>query len=773
MKTNKFFLAMLAIAALVACNPDEGGEGTGSQNEPVQYDCTASIEETAGLSWSWAAKDEITVYDGKKANSFVTTAGGETATFSGLANKHAEYLTAIYPATKSSVFGGKMAVSVPVNQTGVKDGIDKKNLLLTAYLKPVDAKALGFKNMLGLVKVTVPESESIVAIELKGNSDEALAGNVSLTVNAEPKVEAAADASKTVIVSGDLLAGTYYIAVLPQTLSSGYTLSFTNSADSRATVTKTDAVTIERNGVVDLGTYTEFDWLEAKNPNPTTVPSVNVVKASFKEAEFNVISDGDFEYFDGQRSHLDQRSSWRVMLEATTVPGQSGNSAVHLVNNVPGRWWDPAIQSTPLVPNTTYVYTAWGKSNTQYCYNGVCRHPGAILDGGIENKWSEIGGHPGDKARNDREGENGTHGWAPNIEWTAQSIEFNSGACFYCDVFCRIAGDGADAPPLIPGTGDGYIEFDNFRLIPKGYEHMSMEHNGFEVLGGVKNSTFDNIDDLGKVVAWENVDGKLAMCLSDFTVNGVHYDNAIVLTDNEDATAELSISKFIKKAGKPLPFIEAAEGEIAIVPNDAFVVGDKVYMHYYAKTSQDEANAEIWTIAYSGFAVSEDGGKTWTKCDGSWKGTGCFAQAGFYEKDGFLYMVASRAGRETTTYWANMYVAKCDMSADFTDPANWEYWNAYEWIAGDETASDTPVCCLTVGPRSEPQLVYNEKFGRWMMVYRSGILGGLAFRDSEEIQGPWSGEKIVTLDEVAGLSFCPSIMDQTAEGDLLMVVPQL
>jgi hypothetical protein len=192
-------------------------------------------------------------------------------------------------------------------------------------------------------------------------------------------------------------------------------------------------------------------------------------------------------------------------------------------------------------------------------------------------------------------------------------------------------------------------------------------------------------------------------------------------------------------------------------------------MHYYAKTTQDLANAEVWGIGYAGFAVSEDAGRSWTKCEKTWKGDGCFPQAGFYEKDGVLYMVGSRAGRETTTYWANMYVAKCDMAADFTDPANWEYWNAFEWIKGDENASNVPICCLTVGPRSEPQLVYNEKFGRWMMILRSGHIGGLVFRDAEEIQGPWSGEKILT----DGKDYCPSVIDQTAEGDLIFVTPQL
>lgn len=758
---------MLALAGLAACQ--EQAEVV-KQNEPVQYDCTATIESADELSWSWEANDKITVYDGKKSNTFVATAGGDNAVFSGLANKHAEALVAVWPSSDAGIYGGKMTLNVPTNQTGVANGLDKSNLLLTAYLSPVDSKVFDFKNMLSFVKITVPEAESIVSVELKSNGNEPLAGAMAVTVNAEPVAEPASDASASVTVSGELLAGTYYIAVFPQTLAQGYTLNFTNAHDGRATVTSSSAVTFERNKVTDLGSVTQFEWIEAVNPNPTDVPSVSLIKASFQEAEFNVISDGDFEYFDGARTHLDQRSNWRVMLEAVTVAGKSGNSAVHLVNNVPGRWWDPAIQSTPLVPNTDYVYTAWGKSNTQYCYNGVTRWPTGQLDNTNGLGWSEVGGHPGDVAR----GEGATHGWAPNLEWTEQRAEFNSGANYYCDVFCRIAGDAADAPPLIAGSGDGYIEFDNFRLVPKGYEHMSMDYKSFEIVGGVKNATFDKVEELGKVVAWKNVDGKLAMCLSDFTVNGVHYDNAIVLTDNEDvASGNLNITKFIKKGGKPVPFLAAEEGVLSIVPNDAFVVGDKVYMHYYAKTEQNAENVEDWKIGYAGFAVSEDGGKTWTKCEKTWSGTGCFAQAGFYEKDGVLYMVASRAGRETTTYWANMFVAKCDMSADFTDPANWEYWNAYEWIKGDEAASDTPVCCLTVGPRSEPQLVYNEKFGRWMMVFRSGHIRGLVFRDSEEIQGPWSGEKILTDDDVAGAGFCPSILDQTAEGDLLMVVPQL
>ena len=764
MKLNRFSIAILALTSLAACEqPQEEVKKDG----PVECELTATTENVEGLSFEWAFDDKITVYDGKGKNSFETAAGGASAVFKGKVDSSAETLKAISPSTTEGLYSGYVNVTIPTAQEAVEGGVDRNAALLVA--ESSDAKNLNFKYLVSFAKITVAEADNVVSVTLAANGEEALTGAMRAGIFAEPTIEKRPSAVSTASIAGEL-AGTYYLAVMPQTMASGYTLTLVNAEDNRATIVKSESVSFERAKVTDLGNLANIEWSEPVNPNPTTVPSVRVMKASFSEAEFNVISDGDFEYFDGQRTHLDLRSNWRVMLEAETVEGQSGKYAVKLVNNVPGRWWDAAIQSTPLVPHTTYVYTAQAKSNTQYVYNGVCRYPGGILDGGIENKWSEIAGHPADVARNDREGENGSHGWAPKIdEWVPQYIEFNSGDAFYCDVFCRIAGDAANAAPLIPDTGDGYIEFDNFRLIPKGYDHMSMDYKSSEVLGTVKNASFDQISSLGKVTAWKNTDGTIAMVLSNFTVGDVTYDNAIVITENTDITSGVTIKQFLKDNGKFRPFLLAGEGELSIVPNDAFVVGDKVYMHYYAKTSQDEANAEVWGIGYAGFAVSEDGGRTWTKCEKTWKGDGCFPQAGFYEKDGYLYMVASKAGRETTTYWANMYVAKCDMAADFTDPANWEYWDVDKWVLGNEDASNHPEVCLTVGPRSEPQLVYNEKFGRWMMIFRSGQIGGLVFRDAEEIQGPWSGEKILT----DGKDYCPSVIDQTADGDLIFITPQL
>ena len=96
MRTKRFFIAILALAGLAACQEPEDAI---VPNEPGQFDLTATIEAPEGLSWTFASSDAITVYDGKSVNQFVTAEGGESAVFSGLANKKADEFMAVYPST--------------------------------------------------------------------------------------------------------------------------------------------------------------------------------------------------------------------------------------------------------------------------------------------------------------------------------------------------------------------------------------------------------------------------------------------------------------------------------------------------------------------------------------------------------------------------------------------------------------------------------------------------------------------------------------------------
>lgn len=72
MKTNKLFSMLIVLGSIIACQEQEE---VVKPSDPVEYDLTAGFETTAGLSWSWAANDEFTVYDGKDVNPFVAAEG--------------------------------------------------------------------------------------------------------------------------------------------------------------------------------------------------------------------------------------------------------------------------------------------------------------------------------------------------------------------------------------------------------------------------------------------------------------------------------------------------------------------------------------------------------------------------------------------------------------------------------------------------------------------------------------------------------------------------
>lgn len=742
MRTKKFFIALMAIASLAACQEQEE---VIKPNDPTRYDLTATIEAVEDLTWSWEAEDAITVYDGKAVNAFVTSEGGESAVFSGLANKNADELMAIYPSTTQGRHSGKVDMVLPVAQAGVKGGVAKSNIILAAYKKNDGQNVLNFTNMVSFAKFNIREDLDVVAVELRSNAGEPLAGKVKVGLFEEPTIEPAEGASVAVTLSDDPCAGTYYVAVIPQTLTQGYTLNLVASDDSRASVTVSEEVVFERGKITELtADFTNVDWVAPVNPNPTTVPSVKIVKASFAEAEFNLVGEGDFDEYPEEA--LGYRTPWEIAHhdqgnDAGIGTGPDGSKCLEY--NLPKAGWHQIHQGVSIKPSTGYIYTVDAKSDhdskLNSAYNGVVVHPGGLRHELNGNEWR-------------------------TATWKTLTKEFTSApGHYYGEVFL-----GTWWEPTI------VIQYDNVKLIPKGYEFMSMKPTTHEVLGDITNATFDEVTDLGKVVAWKNEEGKICMILSNFVVNGVAYDTGVAFTKSTDLTAGVSISKFTKSGGKISP-IKTPDGELikSIIPNDVFVFNGKTYLHYYAKTGDDPANVNNWFIDHAGFLVSEDGGKTWTEAEGKWRGDGRFVQAAFAQKDDYIYVVASGAGREPGSIWANMYIARVSTSVDITEPTNWDYYNGTEWIAGDETIAMNPAVCLTVGARGEPELVYNEKFGRFMMIYRDDRQEGLVYRDAETMDGFWSAQKcMVSYDNVPS-AYCPSVLDQTANGDLLMVVPQL
>ena len=146
MKINRFFITMLALAGLAACEqPQEDVKKDG----PVDCELTATTENVEGPSFEWAAGDKITVYDGKGKNSFETAAGGASAVFKGKVDSSAETLKAISPATTEGLFSGYVNATIPTTQEAIEGGVDKNAAFLAAESADAKSRAACHRSLLG------------------------------------------------------------------------------------------------------------------------------------------------------------------------------------------------------------------------------------------------------------------------------------------------------------------------------------------------------------------------------------------------------------------------------------------------------------------------------------------------------------------------------------------------------------------------------------------------------------------------------------------------
>ena len=115
---------------------------------------------------------------------------------------------------------------------------------------------LGFKNVCAYVKVT--PAFNCKTICLKSNGSESLAGTVTVDYNeGTPTTTVTANGSNKIELTGTITANnTYYIAVRPETLASGFTIEFlTSDQEYYYQRTTSKEPSLERNKVTNLGTF--------------------------------------------------------------------------------------------------------------------------------------------------------------------------------------------------------------------------------------------------------------------------------------------------------------------------------------------------------------------------------------------------------------------------------------------------------------------------------------------------------------------------------------
>ena len=260
-------MTLAALAGLAGCAKENVDTPEKNSDEITLVTLTANqenAESKAEISSAdskvinWTKDDAITVIDGDEKNVKFTLTEGEgksSGKFKGEVTTTADSYTALYPyqSDVTASNGSLSGVVLKSEQEAVPGSFDPEAALMMAVTES-GSTDLGFKNIVGFVKVTPTVACARIAL-VSNNPKEALAGTADITMtDNEPKATVTANASSCVSIVGDIKANeTYYIAIFPAAMASGFRLVFT-TADGQDTYKSTDKqLEIKRNLVTNLG----------------------------------------------------------------------------------------------------------------------------------------------------------------------------------------------------------------------------------------------------------------------------------------------------------------------------------------------------------------------------------------------------------------------------------------------------------------------------------------------------------------------------------------
>lgn len=258
------FVAAFAALAFAGCQKEASFDAP-QTNEIVLTAVSDNFPDSKtvldGVKVLWNGGDRIAVYNGNGVAEFSTAAADKSATADFTTSSEgfaaANSYLAVYPYSDGLVFeDGKVTVTVPESQTATAGSFDPKANVAVASGA---ADALQFKNVCSYLKFTVPAAMTdLTEVVLSANGSEKLAGSVK-AVCADASFEVV-DGVSSVVLEGVFEAGkSYYIAVLPGTLASGFTLTMTRSGKT-STMTTDKAFTFTRSRSANIGELYDGTW---------------------------------------------------------------------------------------------------------------------------------------------------------------------------------------------------------------------------------------------------------------------------------------------------------------------------------------------------------------------------------------------------------------------------------------------------------------------------------------------------------------------------------
>ena len=291
-------MALIVAMGAVACQkegPDYADNSTPTNGDYLTFTAdfvklasktAASFDESDNtLTLSWEEGDQVGIYSAQTPILFkATTSGASTTLTSNVKVASASSYSAVYPyMTDALMEGGSLMVAVPAEQTAVADS-PKYHVAVAK----TSSDALAFKNVTAAIRLNLI-AENVTKIELKANGGENISGVAA--VNTENAAISSLSNGTSVITlvpqagASAINPGIYYVSVVPQTLSQGFTVTYHVGANSFEQ-TAEEAFALDGNTLVvceGFGTA-----VEGSQSNPFTVGSIEDLKALSSKLAFDV-----------------------------------------------------------------------------------------------------------------------------------------------------------------------------------------------------------------------------------------------------------------------------------------------------------------------------------------------------------------------------------------------------------------------------------------------------------------------------------------------------
>ena len=238
MKTQYTLIFIAMVAAIVSCSKKEEPITLSERvvlSASMEYPQTKAALNSEGTKVLWEPGDSINVFYGKVSSKFHATATEVSAntTFTGtlgVDENGIDKFIAVYPYREGNTYDGEsVIVEIPDIQIARTGSFDRDAFVTIAA--STDHR-LQFKNLCGGVAFTVMQA-NVNKIVFSGSNGEYIAGKAKVTLDDKgvPEITAIIDGRTSIELRAP--EGTcfemgkwYYIAALPNILSSGFTIQF-------------------------------------------------------------------------------------------------------------------------------------------------------------------------------------------------------------------------------------------------------------------------------------------------------------------------------------------------------------------------------------------------------------------------------------------------------------------------------------------------------------------------------------------------------------------